>query len=235
MNHILLLGAGFSRNWGGWLATEAFEYLLGSPLIDDGIRNLLWQHKTRGGFESALAELQEQKSKMGGGIIDERLSKFQSAIIQMFNEMDDSFSGIDFEFQNEIEYYTGKFLARFNAIFTLNQDLLIERHYLENGDLLSVSPKWDGCGLPGMKPNSSGSEHRYLGSVMPNPNPDQFKIAPRIQPYIKLHGSSNWFDADSNELLVLGGNKASIIDKFPILNGTMNSLKVTYYKQTHGL
>jgi hypothetical protein len=28
MQHILLTGAGFSRNWGGWLADEAFEYLL---------------------------------------------------------------------------------------------------------------------------------------------------------------------------------------------------------------
>jgi hypothetical protein len=31
MNPVVLLGAGFSRNWGGWLASEAFEYLLGSP------------------------------------------------------------------------------------------------------------------------------------------------------------------------------------------------------------
>jgi hypothetical protein len=29
MSRILLAGAGFSRNWGGWLADEAFEYLLG--------------------------------------------------------------------------------------------------------------------------------------------------------------------------------------------------------------
>ena len=28
---VLLTGAGFSRNWGGWLAIEAFEYLLGCP------------------------------------------------------------------------------------------------------------------------------------------------------------------------------------------------------------
>jgi hypothetical protein len=29
MTYILLTGAGFSCNWGGWLADEAFEYLLG--------------------------------------------------------------------------------------------------------------------------------------------------------------------------------------------------------------
>ncbi len=27
--HILLTGAGFSYNWGGYLAREAFDYLLG--------------------------------------------------------------------------------------------------------------------------------------------------------------------------------------------------------------
>ncbi len=37
---ILLLGAGFSRNWGGWPASEAFEYLLGCPQVDEDIRNL---------------------------------------------------------------------------------------------------------------------------------------------------------------------------------------------------
>ena len=33
MQNYLLLGAGFSRNWGGWVASEAFEYLLGCPEI----------------------------------------------------------------------------------------------------------------------------------------------------------------------------------------------------------
>ena len=35
MPHQLLTGAGFSRNWGGWLANEAFEYLLGVPEVDE--------------------------------------------------------------------------------------------------------------------------------------------------------------------------------------------------------
>ena len=58
MAHVLLTGAGFSRNWGGWLATEAFEYLIGCPEVDEPLRRLLWKHKSRGGgFEDALAEL----------------------------------------------------------------------------------------------------------------------------------------------------------------------------------
>jgi len=47
MTFILLTGAGFSRNWGGWLADEAFEYLIGCPEIDVHLRHLLWQSKRK--------------------------------------------------------------------------------------------------------------------------------------------------------------------------------------------
>lgn len=33
MSHLVLLGVGFSRNRRGWVASEAFEYLLGCPEI----------------------------------------------------------------------------------------------------------------------------------------------------------------------------------------------------------
>jgi len=61
MNYVLLLGAGFSRNWGGWLASEAFEYLLGHPAIRDNmaVRPLLWKYCSSGGFESALTDVQD--------------------------------------------------------------------------------------------------------------------------------------------------------------------------------
>jgi hypothetical protein len=60
MKHYLLIGAGFTRNWGGWLASEVFEYLLGDPAVigNPELRRLLWQHQTKGGFEAALDELQ---------------------------------------------------------------------------------------------------------------------------------------------------------------------------------
>jgi hypothetical protein len=61
MTFVLLTGAGFSRNWGGWLATETFEYLLGCSEVDANLRHLLWTSKRNGtGFEDALAHLQEE-------------------------------------------------------------------------------------------------------------------------------------------------------------------------------
>ena len=55
MPAILLTGAGFSRNWGGWLADDAFEYLLSCAEITQFIRQELWKSKNmHGGFEDTL-------------------------------------------------------------------------------------------------------------------------------------------------------------------------------------
>jgi hypothetical protein len=45
MPDILLTGAGFSRNWGGWLADEVFDYLLGCPEMNEDIRIAIWSAK----------------------------------------------------------------------------------------------------------------------------------------------------------------------------------------------
>src|SRR5579862_2453381 len=88
--HYLLLGAGFSRNWGGWVASEAFEYLLGSPeiLADPQLRDLLWRHQLGGGFEDALAEVQTagRTSWARQPWTHAQLVSFQGAVGRMFDE-----------------------------------------------------------------------------------------------------------------------------------------------------
>lgn len=46
MTRILLTGAGFSYNWGGILASEVLQYLLGCEEVDDGLRRLLWRDRS---------------------------------------------------------------------------------------------------------------------------------------------------------------------------------------------
>jgi hypothetical protein len=72
--------------------------------------------------------------------------------------------------------------------------------------------------IPGMKRKAATL------SGLSNPNLDiwvpddaSFDVGSRLQPYFKLHGSSNWVDAASDGIVVLGGNKSSIINRFPIL------------------
>jgi hypothetical protein len=51
------------------------------------------------------------------------------------------------------------------------------------------------------------------------PNPSDFRLAPGVQPYIKLHGSCNWNDGPSGgRILITGGEKAVSINQFSILS-----------------
>ena len=218
MPHIALLGAGFSRNWGGWLAPEAFEYLLGCPQVDADIRNLLWQHRRAGGFEDALAQLQAEYTQRRDPATEERLARLQGAVRRMFMDMDAGFAAIgDFEPQNSRPYLVRSFLVRFDAIFTLNQDLLIERHYL-NGNVSLAGRDWTGWEIPGMQPLPGQDAANPADATWSPLDPMDFRLNRNLQPYFKLHGSSNWIDGSGDrQLLVMGGNKPATIEQHPIL------------------
>ena len=199
MNYVLLLGAGFSRNWGGWLATEAFEYLLGCPEASAETKMLLWDHPRRGGFESALAGLQGEHFRQGRTEPEPRLANMLSAILKMFEDMNLAFDRVDFEFHNYVPNQVGTFLARFDAIFSLNQDLLIERHYSRD----SVG-RWNGWEMPGMR--RSAHPRSDLSSTMLGKwetKESAFHVSANIQPFFKLHGSTNWTDASAGGIMVL--------------------------------
>jgi hypothetical protein len=223
MAFLLLTGAGFSRNWGGWLADEAFEYLLGCPEINSHLKDLLWNSKNSGnGFEGALAQLQDEYSRHRTTHTEKLLNDMQNALAGMFNDMDQGFARMPFEFQVDIAYMLRTFLARFDAIFTLNQDLLLERHYFDTNLALSPNRKWDGGGSPGTKPLNAPMSGVYEAVTdrlksRTTSNVADFIIHPRSQPYFKLHGSSNWYEQDHKRLLIMGGNKATEIKQRPLL------------------
>src|SRR3569833_1552335 len=124
MTNILLTGAGFTRNWGGWLANEAFEYVLGRPEISDELRRRLWAGKTtkRQGFEETLADIQQEQARGAPGA-GEMLDGFMAALVAMFNEMNQGLYAARFEPQLDVALQLGTFLAKFDYIFTLIQDL----------------------------------------------------------------------------------------------------------------
>jgi hypothetical protein len=211
MTRILLTGAGFSYNWGGMLASEVSQYLLGCSEVDEELRRLLW---VDGDFEDVLAALQRATDDQG----KRRYNVLMSALAGMFNGMGLAFMQREFEFRNppDTRYSLASFLMRFDAIFTLNQDTLLEQKYVP----FVGPPKWGRTHLPGLKllgnPQLTGSPHDRI-AVM-EPNPSDFKLAPGVQPYIKLHGSCNWNDGPSGaRILIMGGHKAISIGQFSIL------------------
>jgi hypothetical protein len=212
MTLILLTGAGFTRNWGGWLANEAFEYVLGRPEVSGELRRRLWEDKLEAqGFEDTLAKLQLLSRKLGDVRAGELLQEFMMALVAMFNAMNLGLLAVDYDW-----HVLATFLARFDLIFTLNQDLLLECHYLGRGQR-----KFDAVRMPGLK---EVNPQPYIGPVSAlhtkwTPQAGKLEIEPRVQPYIKLHGSSNWTrEGAQPRLLVLGGGKEIEITQDPLLN-----------------
>ncbi|MBK5124399.1 SIR2 family protein [Burkholderia sp. R-69980] len=221
--NLLMLGAGFSRNWGGWLASEAFTYLLGCPEVkaSEDVKTLLWETQQEGGFEQALAILKERANQEPARY-GEQLAALNRAVAAMFVDMNYSYRRfVNFEPVNHAGKSVRRFLARFDAIFTLNQDLLLEEQYLELDVSLLSNRRVHGSDVPGMKPvnpNPPPMVSRWAAAWEPR-NEADFGVAQGTQPFFKLHGSSNWHaGADQGDsMLIMGGNKAHEIGLSPVL------------------
>ena len=229
MRHILLLGAGFSHNWGGWLAREVAEYLIGCKEVQRNptIKNALQRHSNSGDFEAALGELQAQYRRTGSKEDKASVEDFQNAVSQMFAAMDKAYSEQDFEFlQNNMEFMIRTFLAQFDAIFTLNQDYLKERHYLNDNVMLCSKGKWGGWQIPGMtRVHNPTATPLDPTPIQWKPDTSGFRVLEKYQPYFKLHGSSNWVTGDGDQLMILGTDKFSQIQGQEILKWSVDRFK----------
>ena len=210
MTPILLTGAGFTRNWGGWLAKEIEGDLLGRLHADPDLRQRV---QGGDGFEAVLAAL---KSEAEGPDAEakRRYADLQKAVEASFRAMNRALANrVEFNFSNDRRYSVNAFLARFDAIYTLNQDLLLELHY----DPTLESPRrWNAKHFPGIASAANRTsfnvdqidqKRRVLANIVG---------APGCQPIYKLHGSTDWQD-DSGDLFVIGGGKESYIERKPLL------------------
>jgi hypothetical protein len=223
MGHYLLTGAGFSRNWGGWLADEAFEYLLGYPGISQDIHMELWKSKNqRLGFENTLQALRQAAEKHKDDRFVSNVRLFERMLEDMFNAMNVGFKQVVFNplppgaFNSDDPVdFIRRFLTHFDAIFTLNQDCLLELKYNAPGFHRISQNRWRDMYCPGLEEVlSSGKPFEPPGVYKPGSK--TFSLDRDRQPYFKLHGSSNWREGNSS-LLIMGGNKGPDIEKHWLL------------------
>lgn len=231
--HYMLMGAGFSRNWGGWLANEVFEYLLGCPEVAGStpLRTLLWRHQRINGFESALAEV--QRNYVRNHIEHQNdLLGLQAAIERMFSHMNQHLFTRSWELSQDRDRSITTFLARFDAIFTLNQDQLLEHHYHPEMENPRGRQRWAGLQLPGATRQAVAGTHGPGSQAGPrwlDHQAAQAQLAPHMQPLYKLHGSSGWADNINPQVLILGDNKAREIGLFPALSHYFERFEAALY------
>jgi SIR2-like domain len=209
---LLLTGAGFSRNWGGWLAKEIEGDLLGRLADHPELRHRV---QSGDGFES-IWDAADLESRTGNLDATSRYQELQHAIYASFRAMNLALANrADFNFSNDRHYSVNGFLARFDAIYTLNQDLLLELHYdpsLED----TRHPRWNARFFPGVASTPAGGSFKVDLVDQKRHVKDRPEMALGCQPIYKLHGSTNWQD-QSGDLFVVGGSKASFIERKPIL------------------
>jgi hypothetical protein len=203
--HLLLTGAGFTYNWGGWLAKELEGDLLGrlapSPVLQHLVQNA-------SNFEEALDAARTS-------LAPDQVRTLEAAVKESFQAMNAALAERFSMFLGGTERIVD-FLVRFDAIFTLNQDLLFEIHY----NAQRKGSRWTGAYYPGVIPPTLP-----VPTLPPNKS-DVLRQARRVgaisaaneprQPIYKLHGSVDWTD-DSGDLFVVGSGKDSYIQSKPLL------------------
>jgi hypothetical protein len=208
--HVLLLGAGFSRNWGGWLASELVGELSGLLVDRPWLCEMLRVYQN---FERTYAERYEAAHKARNNKLAlEDVARLQRAILDTFAAMNAGFArrhGLDFSWSPERSIVS--FLARFDAIFTLNQDLLLEAHY--RGIEKLHRGRWaDGCVYPGITSTNGWVTANATERIRARRNVGKgVDYEQRQQPIFKLHGSVDWQNSDGQPVLVIGTGKETAI------------------------
>ncbi len=229
LGNYILTGAGFSKNWGGWLSQELWNFLIGHAEIqqDEELKELLWNNIDNG-FEHALFEAKQRAENNTEW--KKRYNTLQKAVSQAFKEMNALFKDIaNFNF-GQGEYAIEDFLARFDVIFSTNQDMLVETRFQNllsgNSHKKIGRDNISSVGIPGMSPKPDASVFESMDREKVWYPTGKNSISYNQVPYIKLHGSSNWFTSQGgNELMILGGEKAAQIVGNTLIKSYFNILR----------
>jgi hypothetical protein len=188
MARILLTGAGFSYNWGSWLASELEGDILTRLAGHPPIRKLV---QSSSSYEEALGKARSPGFS-GVALSPGQVKTLEGAIKDSFWAMNMALGQRD-SMEYDSERSIQQFLGKFDAIFTLNQDLLLEFHYRPDR---FPDARWEGTYYPGLDPQvlstlDAGEVIHVQRRVRLHQQPE-----PNRQPILKLHGSVEWQDVE---------------------------------------
>jgi hypothetical protein len=219
---ILLTGAGFTKNFGGPLAKELWGIIYSSPKLDNApdVRDLLRRDFD---FESVYNQVL-RGARLPFDDVPEwpvQQQALRTAVVEAYAFIDDkirAFSNLK-DAPNALDIYgLQRFISKFAGteekpgfFFTLNQDLFLERHHY-NGSCPTL------LGIPDQSTWFKSNSELSLPAercVLPE-TAEGIGVGSSDFYYIKLHGSSNWYSADQ-ETMVIGRAKEDQIAAQPLL------------------
>ncbi|MDP2383706.1 MAG: SIR2 family protein [Nitrospirota bacterium] len=221
---ILLTGAGFTKNFGGYLASEMWEAIFNQTEISEcePLRSCLLQIETLN-FEKAY----DQILFSGKFHLNEQMI-FKRALRAAYEELDSLVLQYTLSHQGFVDYVFRELIVRFRGqveergfLFTLNQDMFVERFFHSENFRLTLpglnNPAWFNL-------NKSQSPAKEYLVTIPSDTDDIQKLKHAFSDersesfvYVKLHGSYNWFGKHGGDVMVVGNAKTEAIEGEPLL------------------
>jgi len=211
---VLFIGAGFSRNWGGLLANEVAGRILNHEAVQGRphLRDRLIENPS---FEDVLEETKY------GLFEEEDHVAIQEAISEVFSRMDEHYKNPT---PRVLPSTINDFISKFcpgavgigtGYVFSLNQDLLLERIYgsIPNKQKLVIP------GITWSMPAPTfpaGATDIPIANVL-DPSGGNEPVLLRNFNLIKLHGSTNWRSTSGAPTMVMGRRKSYTISDNPLL------------------
>lgn len=227
--NIVLTGAGFTKDFGGYLGGEMWSAIFSQREIaqNQKLRLKLLEEMN---YEAAYHDVLDSRE-----LSPMERAAFTTAIENAYREMHEMVCGLSSRGEDVAKFVFREIFARFAGsegergfLFTLNQDLFIERFYrnhdvvLRNHQLSPAGlnvPRW--CFSDDPIANILGSqdwvqlpteeEVAELQSRFWDSNPERRFV------YIKLHGSYGWRSSSGSKAMVIGGEKKERIASEPLL------------------
>jgi len=223
--NVLLTGAGFTRDFGGYLASEMWAAIFRRPEVRDHpeLRKYM--------LEELNYEALYDKVLASDSFTDADKASLTQAIRRAYEEMHELICDADQKRRTKAAAVCRAFVARFDGsgpergfFFTLNQDLFIERFFslsYQQASLLKIPglghPKW----FNGQLPITLTDEDLVQ---LPDKNRIEklqssfWSKSSECFAYVKLHGSYGWRSSqDGSDVMVIGHEKAGSIAKEPLL------------------
>ena len=236
--NILFTGAGFTRNFGGYLADEMWAIIFNHPQIKKRsvVRKLMLDDFN---YESIYHKVLSEQSKELYGEDDK--NAITTAVSDAYKSLDKKILALSgatssVNLHNVKDQLINKFADDTNKesyFFTLNQDLLIERHFStsyssKTFNLLGGIPIKPNTGSDIDKKSPLKSEDFISLPIEEEVNKKKSTGLRREElHYIKLHGSYNWKSSDGSDRLVIGMDKEDQINREPLLKWYLEIFKQT--------
>jgi len=223
--NVLLTGAGFTRDFGGYLASEMWAAIFRRPEIREypELRKCMLEELN---YEALYDKILSSES-----YTDKDKASLTTAIRNAYQEMHENICDADQRRRTTAAAMCRAFVARFDGsghergfFFTLNQDLFIERFFsgsYQQASLFKIPglehPKWFNGQLAS---TLTKEDHvRLLDQARVEKFSSTFssKSVERFA-YVKLHGSYGWRSSkDGSDVMVIGHEKVGSIAKEPLL------------------